>query len=407
MRASVVCIARYGTLCTMRTLAFASLLALAMVHCGPSVSPIPDDGATDSAAQDTSAPDSAITDSAAPDVVIEDSAITDSAIADSGPAPAPISAPSETWTYVPIEGMRCGNGSATGIGVNLTTRSSKVLFILQGGGACWDVNTCFVLRSAANLDGYSEAAFANERNALASAAILNRSDPNNPFRDASFVYVPYCTGDVHSGRNVFRYEANGMTRDIHHVGAQNMDALLARVRATIPAPEHVWLYGMSAGGYGVVTNWWRFKRAFAGAPVDAASDCGVPVTPPDGRYATWTRVWNSEFPPSCTDCASNLTNVLTTQLAMFRSDRFAQLAYTQDGVLSTFYGTTGATFQTLVTGLQTRLQSESNARTFVLAGNSHVMVGSYATLRAADGTALNQWIPQWATGAAAWASHGP
>ena len=39
----------------------------------------------------------------------------------------PITAPAETWTWVPTDGMQCGNGAATGIGVNLTDRSDRVM----------------------------------------------------------------------------------------------------------------------------------------------------------------------------------------------------------------------------------------------------------------------------------------
>ena len=396
----------------MRSRSFVLLLSFSLVRCsqGPSNPDVASPDAASDVASDTVIADTvSVGDSSATDAESEASAGDASAGSDADAAPmvAPITGPDEEWTFVPIEGMRCGNGSATGVGVNLTRRSSKVLVIFAGGGACWDGVTCFTLRTAANVDGYNAASFAAERSGLAGSPVLNRADASNPFRDASFVYVPYCTGDLHSGRAVQRYDVSGMQREMQHVGAANIDALLPRLRATVPSPEHVWLYGMSAGGYGVVFNWWRFKRDFAGVAVDAASDCGVAVTPGNGRYAQWLTAWQTEIPAGCADCATSMTSVLTGQLARFRGDRFAQMAYTNDMVLSTYYGVSGAEFATLVRALDTRLAMESNARTFIVTGTNHVMAGGYATIRSSDGTALSAWLGQWATGAMGWVSKTP
>jgi len=75
------------------------------------------------------------------------SSTTDAAI-DGGDA---IVAPNETWTWIPVDGMQCGNGGATGIGVNLTDRSDRVMIFLQGGGAGWVATTCFGGKSAVNI----------------------------------------------------------------------------------------------------------------------------------------------------------------------------------------------------------------------------------------------------------------
>ncbi|MFO0558014.1 MAG: pectin acetylesterase-family hydrolase [Polyangiales bacterium] len=384
----------------MRSRSFALLLSLSLARC--SQGPSNPDGSSQDAASEI-ATDAIIADAVSSgDASARDASAGD---ADASPMDAPITAPNEEWTFVPIEGMRCGNGSDTGVGVNLTRRSSKVLVIFAGGGACWDGVTCFTLRTAANIDGYTAASFAAERNGLASSPMLDRADANNPFRDASFVYIPYCTGDLHSGHVAQLYDVQGARREMRHWGAANVEALLPRLRATFTSLEPVWLYGLSAGGYGAVFNWWRFKREFLN--VHVASDCGVFATPPGSRYSDWMAAWLSQMPPDCLDCATNLTSVLTTQLARFRADRFAQLAYTNDMVLSTYYGISGAEFGTMVSALNTRLAMESNARTFIVTGTNHVMAGGYSSIRSSDGTALSAWLSQWATGAIGWASRTP
>src|SRR5689334_15039055 len=71
---------------------------------------------------------------------------------DAASSAAPIVAPNEQWTWVTIDGMKCGNGSATGVGVSLSDRSDDVVVLLNGGGACWDAQTCFVLHTASSID---------------------------------------------------------------------------------------------------------------------------------------------------------------------------------------------------------------------------------------------------------------
>ncbi|WP_437852784.1 hypothetical protein [Sorangium sp. So ce363] len=51
----------------------------------------------------------------------------------------------ENWTWVPFSNAFCANGDAAGIGVNLTGKSKRVVVYLEGGGACWDEDTCYTL----------------------------------------------------------------------------------------------------------------------------------------------------------------------------------------------------------------------------------------------------------------------
>ena len=50
------------------------------------------------------------------------------------PGGAAIDAPAETWTWVPFPDAYCANGETTGIAVNLTGRSDRVVLYLEGGG---------------------------------------------------------------------------------------------------------------------------------------------------------------------------------------------------------------------------------------------------------------------------------
>ena len=76
----------------------------------------------------------------------------------------------DTWTFLPVDGTACGNGTPTGIGVNRSATSNDLVILIEGGGACWDANTCFGLKSAVNIDvNYDAALFQTDFVAKAEA----------------------------------------------------------------------------------------------------------------------------------------------------------------------------------------------------------------------------------------------
>src|ERR1700722_18815468 len=130
---------------------------------------------------------------------------------------APITAKADTWTWVPFADASCANGTPTGLGVNLTGKpGARALIYLEGGGACWSDVTCYTFMTAVNFStGYGEANFtADTASELAlPGGFFDRTAAANPFKDYDYVYVPYCTGDIHAGNNVYAYPSG----TAHHV----------------------------------------------------------------------------------------------------------------------------------------------------------------------------------------------
>ena len=220
---------------------------------------------------------------------------TDAAVAADASVPLgdPLEAPNEVWTWVGFDDAFCANGTTTGIGVNLTDRGDNALIYMEGGGACWDNFTCYVLQTAANIQsGYGESDFATTSQGLDSAALFDRNNPANPFRDYSYIYIPYCTGDVHAGNNVTDY--NG--RETMHVGYNNTTAYLDRIAATFPEADRIVLSGSSAGGFGAGFNWGRTQDLFNSIRVDLIDDSGPPLPPPylsESLEQSWRTSWAS------------------------------------------------------------------------------------------------------------------
>ena len=138
---------------------------------------------------------------------------------------------------------------------------TKVLFFLQGGGACFDASTCSFTDGA-----YSVTADEADDPGLDPAGIFDFSAPDNPFADYSVVFVPYCTGDVHLGDNVHEY-APDLT--VHHKGLVNGTAAVSYMAENFPDATQVVVVGESAGSVA--------SPLYGGIVADAMPDAQVTV----------------------------------------------------------------------------------------------------------------------------------
>ena len=287
----------------------------------------------------------------------------------------PIDAPDEVWTWIPFDNAFCGDGSTTGIGVNLSKKSSRVLLYLEGGGACWSDLTCNTLKTASNFTtGFNETNFKNTASNSLSKSFFSRTAADNPFKDYSIVYVPYCTGDIHAGDNTVMYGGKAAK----HSGYKNVSAYLERIVPTFPNADRVILSGASAGGFGAALNWWQTQEAFGSIRVDMLDDSGTPMPPsiPIASEAEWRKQWNlaATFPPGCTECATRIDGILGFYAKIYPDHRGALMSYTKDSVLPTFFGITQDKF---ATGLEeqatTQFDPSPNLRYFIYTGSGHVL----------------------------------
>ena len=313
-----------------------------------------------------------------------------------------ITAPEQTWTWVPLPGTTCGDGSPAGIGVNLATTSPDLLVYMQGGGACWDGQTCFVLNAAAQIAApYTVAQFQKDLGTLDASGLFSRTDTASPFAGASFAYVPYCTGDVHAGVTVRTYVVNGQSKTVYHTGGLNQHSIVDTLHATLPNVSRIWVVGSSAGGYGATLNLHRYVETWPDAAVEVLQDSAPFVDVMAGRYAEWLQDWGIALPPNCPDCGTSFPAVIDAVAAGYPSTRIGLLTYDEDATVKTFFAYSGSLMPAL-DSLLANQYAHPNTHAFVLAGASHTMLGSYQTLAAPDATTLKSWVAQWATGDPAW-----
>jgi hypothetical protein len=166
----------------------------------------------------------------------DDGAIDDPTTTLATPGPAP-EAPAG-WEAVRAPATcRCSDGSPYHFWVQRGD-PSKLLFYLEGGGACFSAGTCGPEAPT------FQRSLPEPGAAPASAGVFDADEARNPFAGWSTVYVPYCTGDLHLGDRVQDYGDGVVT---HHNGAVNASTALGAAAATFPEATEVVVAGSSAG----------------------------------------------------------------------------------------------------------------------------------------------------------------
>ena len=98
---------------------------------------------------------------------------------------------------------------------------SKVVFFLEGGGACFTPESCAFTDEPTTLYDWNIGA---DDDPARMSGIFDLANAENPFADYSFVYVPYCTGDVHLGDSAHEYSAD---LTVEHRGWVNGNAAVS------------------------------------------------------------------------------------------------------------------------------------------------------------------------------------
>lgn len=331
------------------------------------------------------------------------------------PKPATTSAPKGEvgkWTWRDIPGSMCANGEQTGIAMNVGTGTELVIF-LMGGGACWDEATC-ALGTASNLEkGYTkeifEADLAGDLGDLLKGSFYDRDVPENPYRNATLIFVPYCTGDVFSGDAEQQFLLSQKT--MHYAGRRNIDAMLKVVVPEFKEVTKVTFSGASAGGFGAAINYWRVKEAFGKTPVDLIDDSGPPFEESQiPLMPLWRHAWNlsGALPPDCNACQDDIGEVPAYYSKKFPSDHFAYLSHDLDPVISLFFATPIPIWTARLNEMNDRIAQLPNARFYVAGGLEHTMLAKLTTASGdKDSVPLSRFLTQLDTSSPQWANVSP
>jgi len=266
------------------------------------------------------------------------------------------------------------------------TGNGLVIFF-DGGGACWDDLTCSVpwLATGRPDDGFYKAEILPGDDPSRFGGMFLVNDERNPVRDWSFIYVPYCTGDVHLGSNTTAYRDvdSGEQFEIRHRGADNFRVVLAWARANMGQPQNLLVTGSSAGAYGAVGHYVRIRDAFPRARAIMLGDAGQGVTTPefaelrDDRWgARAARVLRGN------DGSAPADDMAVARLAaLYPNDIFAQFTTANDRTQAGFYALMGVddactAWREKMTRDLTARQAAPNFRSYVAAGDTHTILRS-------------------------------
>lgn len=150
------------------------------------------------------------------------------------------------WKKITIPGAYCGNGSPLSVFYDFKS-GEKLAIELMGGGACWSARSCY----GPTISSWSYPVPKFPLYGQFSLPIKDLSIAS----DASYLYIPYCTGDVHSGSHIEEYLPKVK---VYHTGYTNIlktfEYLSSQKIIQFEKFEDVILYGASAGAIGALAH---------------------------------------------------------------------------------------------------------------------------------------------------------
>ncbi|MFK7802583.1 MAG: pectin acetylesterase-family hydrolase, partial [Anaerolineae bacterium] len=308
------------------------------------------------------------------------------------------------WTKIDPGGeTRCAHDTEFSFWVRPGT-TNKLLVYFQGGGGCWNWETC---QPGSGL--YDQTV--TERDSPAPrGGILDFSKEANPFSEYNVVYVPSCTGDIYLGDNVETYEQEGQEPyDVYHRGYVNLNSALQWAYENVLDPESIFVTGCSAGSIGSIRAAPHLIHNYPNAEVTQLGDSlGFLFNQPDRvdqiygshqSFPDWIPAF-ADFDPEAFRMA-DFYNVVTNY---YPDNRFAQFNTERDRVQLRYHlagGDPEETFAAALAGAISNIHVFSlNFRSYMADGDVHcIMPGQGFYNREVDGVLFRDWVADLAAGA--------
>jgi hypothetical protein len=270
------------------------------------------------------------------------------------------------WERIEPSGeTRCARGGRYAFWIR-TGDPEKLLVFFQGGGGCFDETTC-----APGSTWFDDRVDSADDPTLA-GGILDADAPENPFADYSVVYLPSCTGDVHTGSRVVTY---GPHR-VEQKGYLNAQAALARAFDEFPSPEVVFVTGCSAGSVGSAFHTDAILRQYPDARVTSVGDSLAFVFHRPINLAAWGthEHFPSWFAPARPNSRWTMVEFLSALAEQHQEQTFARFNHARDFVQEQFYVAVGGGpngFAPRLRAAEQELKKLPNYRSFLACGSEH------------------------------------
>lgn len=281
--------------------------------------------------------------------------------------------------------------------------SDKLMVFFQGGGACWTGGSCdpdLDPPYRINLEEVDPAKY---------HGIFQFDNPQNPMKDHSVVFAPYCTADVHIGNSLTHYEAPQIeehephTVAIQHRGYINSDAVLDWTFAHFFRPSEIFVAGSSAGSIPSPYYTMRIGEQYPEARIAQLGDgsggyrLNGQQTRPQDRWGTMDRM--RQLPEFESLQSENFNyEILYIAAAKRHPDiTFTKYDTAEDSVQKRFLDLAGDAPESLLTFIeanQADIQEEvNNFHAYIAGGDLHTILGrpEFYSYRA-NGTLFRDWV---------------
>lgn len=221
-------------------------------------------------------------------------------------------------------------------------KSKNLLVFFNGGGACWDYATCVASLAPSEVPGARPSYNPSIHTANSpedTGGIFDDNNQENPFKDWSKVFIPYCSGDIHVGTGEEMYSdvdspvtgLAGPSILVKHHGFDNFLAVREWLKTDFTAAnkkvKKLFVTGSSAGGYGATLNFPYLQSAFPKSQAFMLAD-GSQAIVTDGFIQdafSFGNTWNIE---------QALAPIFLDTLGAYSSDEFNSQIY---GLITTAY----------------------------------------------------------------------
>ena len=299
---------------------------------------------------------------------------------------------------VPAGNTTCSDGSPYSFFVRQGD-PNKLLVYFQGGGACWFRQNCDPQMSPS----YSIRVGNIDR---ANFGIFNLDNPDNPFKDHTTVFAPYCTADVHIGASdtVYPPVEKGQTDLlIRHQGRANVEAVLQWTYKHVSSPQNIFVTGSSAGAIPSPVYTALIADHYVDARIAQLGDGAGGYrrvnndSRPDEQWGTFNFITQEQ---GFSDLSRDTMTYESLYIAAARAHPdivFAEYDAAEDAVQKRFLNMSGqqdVALQQAIEANHADIRREvSNFSSFIAGGDSHTILGrpEFYTL-ASNGVAIRDWV---------------
>lgn len=209
------------------------------------------------------------------------------------------------WYRITPEGTKSSDGSEWHGLIRLGTENKVVVYFFGGG----------VSITGETSEGGKKfyATTAGIQDFIVSGGISSDSE-NNPFKDWTFLVLPYATGDFHSGTGEYHYTDGGKEKTVYHNGYNNYAALIEAAKQYVGEPDTLLITGFSAGGFATSLLADDVIGRFPSAEnITVSVDSSLLLY--DGWHETATELWNT--PQAISDRLTGNNLVLDSLTALY------------------------------------------------------------------------------------------